>query len=65
MVNLTASIYFLPTGKCAEVYTHVVGAVEASSIPGFRTQMWRTIGNPFFMRQLINRTIEAELNKYE
>jgi hypothetical protein len=65
MPPLTDSIYFLPTRKCAEVYTHVVGAVEASSIPGFRTQMWRTIGNPFFMRQLINRTIEAELNKYE
>jgi hypothetical protein len=65
MVTLTASIYFLPTGKCAEVYTHVVGAVEAISTPGFRTQMWRTIGNPFFMRQLINRAVEAELNKYE
>lgn len=65
MVTLTASIYFLPTGKCAEVYTHVVRAVEAISTPGFRIQMWRTIGNPFFMRQLINRAVEAELNKYE
>jgi len=65
MIPLTTSIYFLPTGKCAEVYTHVVGAVEAISTPGFRIQMWSTVGNPFFMRQLINHTVEAELNKYE
>lgn len=65
MHPLTVSIYFLPTGKCAEVYTHVVGSVAVISTPGFRIQMWRTVGNPFFMRQLINHTVEAELNKYE
>jgi hypothetical protein len=65
MHPLTVSIYFLPTGKCAEVYTHVVGSVAVISTPGFRIQMWRTVGNQFFMRQLINHTVEAELNKYE
>jgi hypothetical protein len=65
MHPLTVSIYFLPTRKCAEVYTHVVGAVEAISTPGLRIQMWRTIGKPFFMRRLINRAIEDMINKYE
>jgi hypothetical protein len=65
MTPIAASIYFLPVRKFDKVYTHAVDAVGAISTPGFRIQLWMIMGKPSFMRQLINHTVEAELNKYE